>query len=293
MEPIILKNRNEKGEILQATYLPERGMNLISYKLGNVEVIDQSTKEKFEQHSAGLGPLIGPHFHLRKPGVIPKIDTAKFPYTAEISPGHADPFSHGIGRYAPWKVQGSDTSIKATLSGKDLWKDVQLSVLEGQGFQMSYHANLTPKGLEIEYSVVSDTDSVVGLHYYYQLPKGNGTVVSQIQKTYIVANERKPLPEHWKIDEQQKLRYKLSSESEEVDFTFFPYPNPLEAEITLETETHDLLISYSSNSQENSWQFWHPKGASFACIEPISAQDPRHPNLSVSSIKVRLQIKKR
>lgn len=43
-------------------------------------------------------------------------------------------------------------------------------------------------------------------------------------------------------------------------------------------------------SEENCWQLYHPEGASFVCIEPISSQDPRHPNLSVSAISIRLAI---
>ena len=63
MNPVILSNKTSKGEVLQATFLPEKGMNMISYKKGTLEVIDQSTKNLFDERFAGLGALIGPHFH--------------------------------------------------------------------------------------------------------------------------------------------------------------------------------------------------------------------------------------
>lgn len=288
MDPIILKNRTLKGESLQATFLPDKGLNLISYKLGNIEVIDQSTKAEFERRFAGLGPMIGPHFHRRKPQLIPPVDPAKFPHVKNLAKtGPTDPFSHGIGRYAPWKPEFTETSLKGVLSGKDTWNDVPLSVLEGQGFQMTFQAELTPHGLELYLSVMSDADSVVGIHYYYHLPNGKGTVLSHVQKSYIVDEERKPLPLDWNVDEQHLLRYELNRDT---DFTFFPYPDPLKGVIKLETETHKLTTTYTCASQENAWQLWHPLGASFVCIEPVSAQDPRHPNLTVSSIHIRVEI---
>ena len=287
MDSITLKNTTTSGIPLEATFLPSKGMNLISYKRGNIEVIDQSTKWEFERRYAGLGALIGPHFHRRKPHLIPKMDVAKFPYLANLNKEQTDPLSHGIGRYAPWQAQFTGTSIEAKLSGKDTWNDVPLSTLEGQNFQMTFHVDLTKLGLDLKLSVVSDTDSIVGIHYYYYLPEGKGTVISQVQKTYIANNERKPFPQDWKIDEQHFLYYELD---QDTDFTFFPYPNPLEGNITLKTEKYHLVTTYACASQENSWQLWHPKGASFVCIEPVSSQDPRHPNLSVSSINIRLEI---
>jgi hypothetical protein len=56
------------------------------------------------------------------------------------------------------------------------------------------------------------------------------------------------------------------------------------------TQNHPVKTSFVSQNEECSWQLWHPNGASFVCIEPISSQDPRHPNLTVSSIKIDLEI---
>src|SRR5947209_3792431 len=101
---VVLKSQTEKGESMQATFLPEKGMNLVSFKKGNLEVIDQSTLPLFEERFAGLGALIGPHFHRRLPETLPHIaDESLFPHIARVkAKGAADPFSHGIGRYAPW-----------------------------------------------------------------------------------------------------------------------------------------------------------------------------------------------
>lgn len=290
MDAIVLKNKTTRGDSLEATFLPEKGMNLISYKKGSLEVIDQSTKNLFEERYAGLGALIGPHFHHRKAEIIPPLqDESLFPHIARVkAKGITEPFSHGIARYAPWTAKASETKVKAKLTGKDTWNGVPLSSLEGQNFTMNFLAELTPSGLYLDLSVVSDTDSLVGIHYYYHLPKGQGTVISQVQKTYRVDSELKSIPSTWNIDTQQKMTFDLS---EPADFTFFPFPNPLEGKIILNAVDYQLETTYHCLSQENSWQLYHPKGASFVCIEPLSAQDPRHPNLTVSSIQINLEIK--
>lgn len=289
MDPIILKNKAVDGTPLEVTFLPDKGMNMISYKKGKIEAIDQSTLPLFEERYAGLGALIGPHFHHRNPSIIPPIkDESLFPHIARVrAKGVKDPFSHGIGRYAPWQAEASETKVKAIIAGKDLWMGVPLSSLEGQNFKMQYTAELTPDGLQIEISVVSDTDSVVGIHYYYNLPNGTGTIKSAIQSQFIENTQRKPLPSDWNIDSQQVLTFDLSNEA---DFTFFPFPNTREGEIILDTGSYQLKTTYKCASQENAWQLYHPKGASFVCIEPVSAQDPRHPNLTVSSLSIQLQL---
>lgn len=289
MLPIVLKNQNPAGELLEAAFLPDKGMNLISYKKGGIEVIDQSTRPQFEARYAGLGALIGPHFHRKRQRTpLPELDRARFPHIANLQGDQAaDYFSHGIGRYAPWKAEFTDTTVRAVLSGKDMWNDLPLSVLEGQNFKMTYDAELTHEELRIRMNVISDTASIVGIHYYYSLPNGRGTVTGAVQKNYLDATHGlKPIPQEW-IDEKHNLEFNLESEA---DFTFYPFPNPLEGSILLSTDSYQLETRYSSISQENSWQLYHPAGASFVCIEPLSAQDPRHANLSVSSLNINLKI---
>src|SRR5262245_52892018 len=138
METIVLKNEN-----LQAVFDPERGMNLLSYKLGETEVIDQSTRSLFEERYAGLGALIGPHSHHRH--VVPPVkDEALLSHIARVkSKGVEEPFSHGIARYAPRKAEATATKVTARLTGKDTWNGVALSALEGQNFTMEMIAELT------------------------------------------------------------------------------------------------------------------------------------------------------
>jgi len=287
--PIVLTSQTENGEKLQATFLPEKGMNLISYKKGGLEIIDQSTLPLFEERFAGLGALIGPHFHRKKIEVQPKItDESLFPHIARIrAKGITDPFSHGIARYAPWQTTATEHTIKATLSGKDSWNGVPLATLEGQNFKMNFQVNLTPKGLLLDLDIVSDTDSLVGIHYYLHLPKNRGKVISGIQPFYLVQGVENPLPPEWAVDPQHVLTFDLENEA---DFTLFPYPNAREGKILLDAETYKLMTTYHCQSQENSWQLYHPKGASFVCIEPLSSQNPKYPNLSVSSIRISLEI---
>lgn len=291
MSLIILEHKNHQGELLQATFLPDKGMNLISFKKGDLEIIDQSTKNLFEERYAGLGALIGPHFHRRKPETIPPIQNeALFPHIARVkAKGVQEPFSHGIARYAPWKAEASASHVKAKITGKDLWNGIALSSLEGQNFQMELEAHLREEGLFLTLSVVSDTASLVGIHYYYALPKGKGRVISEVQNQVGIDGELKSIPSDWQFDSQQKLIFDLQKEA---DFTFHPYPNLLKGSILLETEEYQLRTRYECACSENCWQLYHPKEASFVCIEPISAQDPRHPNLSVSSLNIHLEILK-
>lgn len=290
MEPIVLKNHTSKGELLEAVFLPEKGMNMISFKQGQLEVIDQSTRVLFEERYAGLGALIGPHFHRKHAPIATKVaDESLFPHIARVkAKGIADPFSHGIARYAPWKaVEATETHIKAQLTGKDVWNGIPLSTLEGQNFKMDFSVELTPEGLQLELSMTSDTDSLVGIHYYFHLPKGRGKVVSSIQNEFRDGGDLLPIPDSWNVDSQHQLTYDLKHSA---DYTFYPFPNKREGKILLDAVDYRLLTTYTCKSQENCWQLYHPKGASFVCIEPISSQDPRHPNLTASALKIKLEI---
>jgi len=288
MPPIVLEHQTKQGERLQATFLPDKGMNLISFKKGDLEVIDQSTFALFEERYAGLGALIGPHFHHRKSETLPRIQEELFPHIARVrANGTQDPFSHGIARYAPWKVEATTQSVKAQLTGKDTWNGVPLSTLEGQNFSMTLEAHLKDEGLFLTLSVVSDVASLVGIHYYYALPQGKGRVFSHVKNQVNIAGELKPIPSDWQFDLQQGLLFDLQ---EEADFTFRPHPDPLRGHIILVTDEYQLHTRYHCICAENCWQLYHPKNASFVCIEPISSQDPRHPNLTVSSLNIHLDL---
>lgn len=271
-----------KAGAYTARFLPEKGMNFVSLKKGEIEAIDQSTWTLFEERFAGLGAMIGPHFHHRKI-LPPSPDPALFPHIKQSN----EPFSHGIGRYAPWTVLSSDAKrIEATLKGDDLWNGVALKDLEGQDFKMTYTATLKEEGLQIELSVVSDTESVVGLHTYYALSGGEGVVRSKVKGIYNDGGIFKTIPSTWNYRDFN-LVYDLN---QATDFGFLPHPDPLHGDILLETASHKVRVQYWSENEENSWQLWHPTGLSFVCIEPLSARNPRGCRLSVSRIKILISI---
>ncbi len=285
-EGVLLKATSVDGKPLAVRFVPEKGMNFISFKKGDIEVIDQSTRSLFEARYAGLGAMIGPHFHHRNPSVIPAVNPTLFPHFAHVKPG-ADPFSHGIGRYAPWKIESiTENALKAHLSGNDIWNGLALKEIEGQNFNMSYSAKLGAAALEIELSVTSDTESVVGLHTYYALGK-RGTITTKIQEHRILNSELKPIPSTWNYSSDHTLVFPVE---EEIDCGFQPFLNPLQGQILLDCETHQVKIHYTCNNQENSFQIWHPLDTSFVCIEPLSAKDPRKPKLSVSTLKICISI---
>jgi len=278
-----------KGFGLAACFCPQKGMNMIHYQKGTIEAIDQTTKPLFEERYAGLGALIGPHFHHRNPSVIPLVAKEElFPHIAKLkAKGIKEPFSHGIGRYAPWTVQSvTESSIHAILKGSDLWCGITLKELEGQDFVMGYHAKMDAGGLEINLSVQSETESVVGLHTYYALG-GKGSVTTRVQNQYVEKSELKPIPSTWNYGQDHVLRYPLESDT---DFGFHPFPNPTQGVIELNAATHRVKVEYGCDNSENSFQLWHPQGASFVCIEPLSAKDPRKPKLTVSRLKILISI---
>jgi galactose mutarotase-like enzyme len=162
-----------------------------------------------------------------------------------------------------------------------------LAQLQGQDFRMTMDVDLSPEGLHLNLSVISDFDSLVGIHYYYALPNGKGRVHSDVRPTYRDGDEVKDLPTDWEIDAQNGLSYDLSHAA---DYGFYPYKNPCGAHIVLDTEAYRLHTEYSTTCQENTWQLYRPAGAEFVCVEPMTAQDPRKPLLSVSSISIDLRI---
>lgn len=280
----------EEGAQYSVCFEPGRGMNFTHLKKGEIEAIDQSTRDLFEARYAGLGALIGPHFHHRNSAVIaPVKNEALFPHIAiDKAKGSKEPFSHGIARYAPWKVEeSSDTHLYASLKGDDEWRGVPLKELEGQNFEMSYHAHVTSKGLEIELSVIGETESIVGLHTYYALGSGASVIKAHVQDRYVDKSVWKKIPVEWGFDDEHHLAYVLDKDT---DFGFHPFPDPLKGRIVLQTASHELEVCYSSPNEENSFQIWHPKNSSFVCIEPLSAQDPRKPKLTVNRLKIEIAI---
>lgn len=273
MEPIVLKNQSTDGANLEAVFHPEKGMSLLSYSKssanGKVEVIEQSLPST----------LICPRFGARRAELIPSI-----PDINRFSPANqSDPFFNGIARYAPWTITGTptETQIKAVMTGKDQWQEVPLATFENDHqFKFTFEAELLPSGLQIALSTVSEVDSLVGLQCHYRLPEGKGKLTSKIQKKFMRDKKLDSLDDH-----------ELSLDLEKAqDFVFYPFPNPLEGNILLETANYKLLTVYQCNAQENAWIIQKVDNQSFVSVGPVSAQDPWHPNLTVSSLKIHLQI---
>ncbi len=290
MKQIHLKNTSPLGEPLIATFLPDGGMNLSSYKLGEIEIIDQTTRPLYEERMAGLGSLIGPHFHQRKE-VSRGYYESLFPHIAKgKAEGRKDPFSHGIARYVPWKYVASDTQIKARLSGEDLYKGIPLKIFEGQNFSMTFEARLLSDGLFIEYKVDSEKPSLVGLHYYYAFA-GKGSIHGAVQTTYRDQNDWKPLPKKWINGKENHLNFLLP---QVADYGFLPAkktPNEHDYRLYLDTEKYSLHIDYNTASDtEVSCQIFQPKDASYVCIEPLSAKSPLEPKLKRSILEAKLEI---
>lgn len=290
MSAVTLKNISPQGEPLTATFLPTGGMNLISYKLGDLEIIDQTTLPLYKERKAGLGTLIGPHFHQQKYPPT-NFDESLFPHIAKAKKeGRRDPFSHGIARYVPWKYSSSDTQIKAHLRGDDTYRGVPLHVFEGQNFSMTFEARLLSEGLFITYAIESEKPSVLGLHYYYRF-SGKGVIHGTIQSTYRDQLEWKTIPQEWTPEKEGHLHYLLP---QVTDFGFLPgkkHPQDHDYSLILDTDTYSLHVDFNTASDtEISCQVYQPKDASYVCIEPLTAKFPPEPRLTRSILETKLQI---
>lgn len=284
---IILKSMANDGQPLEAVFLPEKGMNLISFKKGDLEIIDQATLNLFEERSAGLGALIGPHFHHRpKDQIPPVLFEEKFPHIARLKgKGITEPFSHGIARYAPWSYKSSETTIHARISGTDVWNDSLLSSLEGFNFSMYMDVQISSSGLFIELSVDAEKPSVVGFHYYYGIGGTSSYVSSETLNYYYSGDQKMEIPAAW--TQKNMLHLPLDSD---IDFGFYPKKHSSISEVLLHTQSHRLKIKYQSQTNESSFQIYHPKKASFVCIEPLSATFPRKPKLHSSGVNMYIEI---
>lgn len=287
-DPVVLKQKAEDGELLEAVFMPQSGMNLISFKKGAREAIDPSVREAAAKGSVGSGGIIGPHFQSRTPSLIPTLKNPQaFSHWTELQKqGVNDPFFNGVGLYAPWTAQQTETRLTATLSGKENWNEESLSALAGQNFKMTVEAELKSDGLHLFLAVVSDSDSLIGIDYRYALPEGKGKVVSGVKKHYYKNNQLEEIPPSWSYSSNGTLHVDLQ---ESTQAAFHP-SNPLEGKIKLETSSHTLHLQYKSICQENAWFLSHASKAPFVQLIPLSSQNPWRPNLSVSSLSIHLKI---
>ncbi|MEI6531878.1 MAG: hypothetical protein WCN87_03560 [Chlamydiota bacterium] len=280
METLTIIGQTPSKALIEAVFAPQKGMNMMSLKLAGHQMIDQSTMNLFEERSAGLGALIGPHFHHRSPDKIPPIkDPTLFPHlTVMKERGIQEPFSHGIARYVPWKVLSAEKErIKAELTGSMNFRGILLKDLEGFDFHMTFEARIIEKGISIDLQISSEQPSVVGLHYYYQLQKGKGRVSSQIAG----ALRDGALPPDLSFNPQTHTFVYDCEKS--CDYGFKPHPHSKMGWINFSTGGFNTVVRYVTPT-EGSWQMWHPEKASFVCIEPLSAADPRRPTAKVSGL---------
>lgn len=84
------------------------------------------------------------------------------------------------------------------------------------------------------------------------------------------------------------LKFNLENAS---DYGFLPLSDH-GGEVLLETGDHQIKVSYQSPGEQVSWQLYSPKGATFFCIEPMSARNPRGLEATSSSFSTQIQIVK-
>ncbi len=287
-ELVTITNTNDQGHLLSATFNPYKGMNLMSYTASSIQVISQSTKHLFETRAAGLGALIGPHFH-QQPNPPQDFDFDLFDHIkAGIKEGRKDPFSHGIARYVPWKYTHSTTQIEAHLDGSMLYKGIPLSTFEGQDFHMRFNVRLLPSGLFITYSIESEKPSTLGFHYYYNLNKEGSLHINaepQFRENDQLINFDKEIlsGKHLNIDLAPSF-----------DISLFPRKEPIDShdyKCRLITPDYDLHLHYSPEFEhETCVQLYKDSSNSFVCIEPLSAKNPKQPHLTRSLIELKLEI---
>lgn len=254
---IVLKAQSPTNVPLEATFDPDHGMRLMSFRKGKIEVI------------AGESGPIGPHFGLLHPGINP----------------HA--YVDGIARYAPWKATSTENTIRAQLSGKEEWNGKAISSLEGQAFKMEIIASLTPEKLAIQISVVADADALVGYGCHFKLAKGAGHVISDVQDHFLEKTGAKPVPTEWGYDHQRRLRVNLDRP---IDAIFHPFPNPLMTSIRLEAGAYQLDLRYRCQNAENAWQLKRSAAGSSVYLASLGAKSPFRPVLTVNSILMELSI---
>jgi hypothetical protein len=290
MEGVTITNKAKDGSVLQAVFYPERGMNMVSYKRGAVEIIDQGTRICYEERYSGLGPLVGPHFHHRYAQSIPQIKDEKlFPSIAfEHHRGETDPFPGGIARYVPWRYEATATKIKGEINGEDVWKGVSLAELEGQHFKMFFEAEMCDDGLHITLSIFGDKPTIVGTHHYYSLSDGEGFIVSDTAEKYYSLEEEHAFPSSWEYDHQRHLTLPVNNAG--LDMFFRPHMNPLSGNVLLKTKKYNLRTVYNCVNDDNCWHLYHPRGSSYVVIGPLSSKTPSTPHSTGNFLKVRMEV---
>lgn len=153
--------------------------------------------------------------------------------------------------------------------------------LEEKKFDVSFSADITQEGLICKTSIISESDSLVGMRFSFPIEK----ISAQVAPNFLEGLDTHQIHNTWDYTSQNKLTLKKDFEG---DFTFYPFPNPIETTLLIEQTDHTFHLNYALLNQENSWQYTRSKGKDFVILTPMSAKLPLRPNLSVSSMKIRL-----
>ena len=284
-----LREKCGSSPSLEAEFDPANGMALKQLKYGNHELLETNAISSLAISNEGAGTIIGPHFGVRNPRILPILNHPEQwnHLQALRGQGVEDPFPHGVARYVAWQAESNPEELKALLDGKQEAKGQELEQLEGQQFKMTSTARIDGTETQMAANVVSHADSIIGYSFAFRLPGGKGRLVSDVADYYLEGTAKRPLPADCHYDENHCIHLDLS---QPADYTFHPYLNPTRGELNLETKECRLKLNYRCVSQENAWQIVRPKEGSYVVIRCLSAKYPSRPTLSVSGLQVSLQV---
>lgn len=295
MDKIIEISNPNNNYPITAKFNLKQGLNLNSLKIKSHEIICQSTRDLFKERCAGLGALIGPHFHHRNRSHItwPQ-DLSIFRFLKKLKAQDSDePFSHGIARYVPWEVtKKASNCFEARLLGKHKYKNIYLKDLEAQDFELKFKADISNNKLNLNYKIKSENNSVIGFHYYYQIEKSDiskSFVSSEVQNYYLDKTSKKSIPNAW-LDKNNKNILNFNT-NQIADFGFQPKNKKSNSsEIALHNPGYKLKLNYTCDSEDNRFQIYRPDGVDYVCIEPISAMWPYAPKRKSSQLNLELSL---
>ncbi len=250
------------------------GMSLFSFSIDGCAILDSSRKEEFFKSRKGLGPIIFPHFNRfafvpdESPALLETFDHINF--LKELGVNH--PFQHGIGRYLPWEYKVHSNRIIGTLSSSTNYRGFNVGELAGCRFNASLEYNVDNTGLNIHFVASADKPIHAGIHYYYDLVKRDAATIAV------------EYPYHGQEFFLEKG----------IDLSV---PAPCAERILLITPHYKLRTIFESGHPGKSDNveaviIFSPKGASFACIEPISSIPSLGQERKEIDISIRLEPEK-
>jgi galactose mutarotase-like enzyme len=246
---------------MQALIAPHMGMSLVDFTINGEQLLDQSRRDVFLSCRKGLGPLILPHFN--QEGEVPKADVSGLPHVKALNDmGVNHPFQHGVGRYAAWQVEAGDNYVKGKIRGSDKLNGCTLKEMAGFDFTAEVTYILGGYRLLVGFDVQGEKPVTSGIHFYYDLKNADtAKAVLQVQgdEDFLTLNLKDDLDNVYlpKKEGHNIVRYVLDTDTYELETFVKVNGDP--------SETFDSVTVYS------------PKGATFACLEPLFSV-PDKPN---------------